>query len=63
MLIMGPHWCNIACIRNLILIIKSVTPVEINVSIYRSTVRTVGGGKLFEEGEIGPTSKFIRYNM
>ena len=30
---MGPHWCNIACIGNLILSIKSVTtPEEINVS-------------------------------
>jgi len=32
MLIMEPHWCYITCIRNLILSIKSVTPVEINVS-------------------------------
>ena len=33
MLIMEPHWCYISCIGNLILSIKSVTPVEINVSI------------------------------
>ena len=35
MLITGPHWCYIACIWNLFLSIKSVTPVEINVSIIR----------------------------
>ena len=33
MLIMGPHCCYIACIGNLVLSIKSVTPVETNVSI------------------------------
>ena len=33
MLIMRPDWCYIACIGNLILSIKSVTPVEINVSL------------------------------
>ena len=32
MLIMGPNWCYTACIGNLLLSIKSVTPVEINVS-------------------------------
>ena len=32
--IMGPHWCTIACIGNLIPSIKSVTTaVEINVSM------------------------------
>ena len=30
---MGPHWCYIAYIENLILSIKSVTLVEINISI------------------------------
>ena len=28
------HWCNIACIGNLILSIKSVTPIVINVSMF-----------------------------
>ena len=32
-LIMGPHWCYIACKGNLILSIKSETPLEINVSM------------------------------
>ena len=32
MLIIGPHWYNIDFIGNLILSIKSVTPVEIYVS-------------------------------
>ena len=31
---MGPHWCNIACIGNLISSIKSVTPAEINVLMF-----------------------------
>ena len=31
---MEPHWCYIACIANLFLSIKSVTPVEINVSMF-----------------------------
>ena len=33
MLIMGPHWCYIACIGILFSSIKPVTPVEINVSM------------------------------
>ena len=34
MLVMGPHWYNIASIGNLILSIESVTFVEINVSMF-----------------------------
>jgi len=33
MFIIGQHWINIACIGNLILVIKSVIHVEINVSM------------------------------
>ena len=32
--IIGPHWCYIACRGNLILSIKSGTSVEVNVSIH-----------------------------
>ena len=56
MLIIGPHWCNIACIRNLILSNKSVTPAEINFSIPSAHGERPGSGRA--EGQEGAPALF-----